>query len=97
LGAVAVTLHQLELFVALAKCLSMTQLAREMHVSQSAISHQLKRLQRELGKTFFHSQGRGITLTDEGARFRRNAEIVLSGVDKIYRKYGAKTPSVKKK
>ena len=93
----AVTLHQLELFVALAKCLSMTQLARELHVSQSAISHQVKRLQRELGKTFFHSQGRGIKLTDEGAKLRRNAEIVLSGVDKIYRKYGAKSHRAQKK
>ena len=81
----ALTLHQLRLFVALAKRLNMTQISREMHVTQPAISHLIKNLEREFGKTFFQSQGRGVKLTPAGARFLRKAETILSSIDKMYR------------
>jgi len=87
----ALTLHQLELFVALAKCLSMTRLSKEMHVSQSAISHQIKRLQRDFGRPLIKSRGRGVALTAEGTKFLRHAKAVLSRIDGLYRKPSSKT------
>ena len=86
----ALTLHQLKLFVALAKRLNMTEISKEMHVSQPAISHQIKKLEREFGKTFIQSQGRGVKLTPDGTSFLRKAETILSDVNEMYRRYGAK-------
>jgi len=87
---VALTLHQIRLFVALAKRLNMTEISKEMHLTQPAISHQIKNLEREFGKTFFQSQGRGVKLTRDGAKFLRKAESILSSVNEMYRRYGAK-------
>ena len=93
----ALTLEQLRCFVAVAQSLSTTTTSRNKYVTQSAISHQIKNLEREFGQTFIKSTGRGIALTEKGAQFWRDAETVLSGVDEMYRKYGGKTHSARKK
>jgi len=91
-----ITPHQLKLFVAVAKNLNMTRTSREIHVTESAISHQLKQLQREIERTLIRSNGRGIELTTDGVNFLRKAEVVLGNVDELYRKNDAKTRYAKK-
>ncbi len=81
-----ITLHQLKLFVSVAKGLSMTQTSREFHVTQSAVSHQIKRLEREFGKTFLQRNRRAMNLTDAGSAFLRESEVILSRVADLYRK-----------
>jgi DNA-binding transcriptional LysR family regulator len=83
----ALTLDQLRRFVAVAESLSVTETSRHMYVTQSAISHQIKNLEREFGQTFIKGNGRGVVLTEKGAEFWRDAERVLSGIDDLYRKY----------
>jgi len=52
--------------------------ARALHVSQSAISVQLKKLERSLGHDLFDRSGRSLTLTAEG-------KVVLEYAEEIFR------------
>lgn len=58
--------RQLEMFAAVAEAKSFTAAAQRLHVSQSAVSRQLKLLEEELGTPLFHRGVRGATLTDAG-------------------------------
>ena len=72
-----ITLHQLKLFVSVAKNLNMTETSREFHVSQSAVSHQIKKLERELGKTLV-ARAQVVQLSRSTlARTGRVVELVL--------------------
>jgi DNA-binding transcriptional LysR family regulator len=70
--------RQLEMFTAVAEEKSFTAAAERLHVSQSAVSRQLKLLEEELGTLLFHRGGRGASLTDSG-------EILLAAAHRITR------------
>lgn len=55
-----------------------TAAAEAMHVSQSAVSTQIKKLERALGHDLFDRSGRSLTLTPEG-------KVVLEYADEIFR------------
>src|SRR6266487_2854228 len=57
------SLNGLRAFEAAARHLSFTQAASELNVTQTAISHQIKRLEEELGVRLFIRQNRSLTLT----------------------------------
>jgi len=59
-------LNALRAFEAAARHLSFTQAAEELHVTQAAISHQVKALEDRLGVPLFVRTGRGLTHTPEG-------------------------------
>ena len=59
----------IRLFISTAKHLSITQAAREFHISQSAASRKLNQLEKELKCKLFKPHGRGIELTDSGRSF----------------------------
>lgn len=59
------SLNGLRAFEAAARHLSFTQAASELNVTQTAISHQIKRLEEELGIRLFVRQNRALTLTPE--------------------------------
>jgi LysR family glycine cleavage system transcriptional activator len=59
------SLNGLRAFEAAARHLSFTQAASELNVTQTAISHQIKRLEEELGMRLFVRQNRALTLTPE--------------------------------
>ena len=53
--------------------------AETLHVTTSAVSQQLAKLEREIGQPLLEKQGRGVRLTDAGrAAGRAHAERVLS-------------------
>ena len=58
-------LNALRAFEAAARHLSFTQAASELNVTQTAISHQIKRLEQELGIRLFIRQNRALALTPE--------------------------------
>ena len=60
----------------------MTSASEVLHVSQSALSKQMKDLETELGKKLFKRGSRSLSLTDEGILLRRRAEDILEMVDK---------------
>ena len=72
----------LRYFIEIAREGSMTAAAQVLHVSQSALSKQMKELENELGKKLFRRKSRSVSLTDEGILLRRRAEDILDMVDK---------------
>jgi LysR family glycine cleavage system transcriptional activator len=62
-------LNMLRAFEAAARCESVTLAAQELHVTQSAVSHQIKALETWLGVPLVQRSGRGLGLTAEGAAY----------------------------
>ncbi len=60
----------------------MTRAAQSLHVSQPALSKQMKELEKELGKKLFRRRSASLSLTDEGMLLRKRAEDILDMVDK---------------
>ncbi|CAI2933877.1 LysR family transcriptional regulator [Aminobacter niigataensis] len=61
-------LRALQSFEAVARHLSVSHAAQELGVTQSAVSHQIRRLSEELGERLVERQGRGLVLTEAGRR-----------------------------
>ncbi|HMH61742.1 MAG TPA: LysR family transcriptional regulator, partial [Bradyrhizobium sp.] len=59
------SLNGLRAFEAAARHLSFTVAASELNVTQTAISHQIRRLEEELGIRLFIRQNRALALTPE--------------------------------
>src|SRR2546430_14330028 len=57
-----VTLRQMRVFAAVARHLSFTRAARELHLTQPAVSQQVKLLQQEVGLPLFEHIGRKVRL-----------------------------------
>ncbi len=60
-------LNALRAFEVSARHLSFTRAALELHVTQNAVSAQVKNLEQQLGMPLFRRLPRGLALTDEGA------------------------------
>lgn len=63
------TLSQLEYFVSVGETLSVSQTAKKMFVSQSAVSKQIILLEKELGVMLFNRVGNSLELTESGQKF----------------------------
>lgn len=61
--------QKLYTFIKLAECQSTTKTALELHMTQPAVSQQLKALENEYNVTLFSREGRKIILTKEGKKF----------------------------
>ncbi len=68
-------------FEAAARLQSFTLAAEELNVSQPAISHAIKTLEKNIGKALFHRSHRKIELTQKGKKFYRD---VSEGLEHIY-------------
>ncbi len=66
------TLLQMSYILEVDRCGSMNRAARNLFLSQSALSAAIAEVERELGVTIFLRTNRGVTLTEEG-RARRSA------------------------
>jgi DNA-binding transcriptional LysR family regulator len=75
--------RQMQAFVAVARKRSFTLAAKELHITQSAVSHALKALEDDLGCRLFDRVGRGVCLTYHGEQFLRRAELVLREMDRV--------------
>lgn len=75
-------LRTLRYFLEIAREENMTKAAERLHVSQSALSRQVKSLESELGKRLFIRHSFRIELTPEGHLLRTRAEDILKMVDK---------------
>ena len=69
--------HHLLYFWRVAKAGHLTQAANELHVSQSALSNQIRQLEDRLGAALFERTGRRLVLTDTG-------QLVLSYAEDIF-------------
>ena len=73
----SVTLSTLRGFEAAARTASFALAADELHLSHSAVSHQIKLLEQELGQPLFRRVGRSVVLTDAGKDFARTVREIL--------------------
>ena len=72
-------------FEAAARHLSFTRAADELHVTQAAVSHQIKALEEWLGVTLFRRQTRGVLLTDAGQVYLPALTGALDAIDRATR------------
>lgn len=70
--------HALKLFYQVAKTGSFTKAADILHISQPAVSSQIKRFEQEIGVSLFKQQGRGIVLTEFGEALAEKAKNLIS-------------------
>src|SRR5436305_1781291 len=74
-------IRHLRSVVAIARHGSFTKAGEELHLAQSAVSQQVRRLEAELGITLFTRTSRNVELTPEGTVVLEYARRVLSEVD----------------
>jgi DNA-binding transcriptional LysR family regulator len=68
-------------FEAAARHLSFTKAARELHVTQSAVSRQVKTIEDQLGVRLFRRMNRALLLTEEGQALARAVGAALAGIE----------------
>jgi DNA-binding transcriptional LysR family regulator len=71
-----VNLHHLNTFLAVARSLSFTKAAGELHLTQPTVSSGVGELERSLGVRLFNRSGRSISLTMEGRLLLAYAEQI---------------------
>lgn len=74
-------LRHLRYFVAVAEKENISQAAKILHVSQPALSRQMRDLEEELGISLFKRGGKFVRLTEAGNVFLREAHAALMRVD----------------
>ena len=75
------SLSTLRGFEAAARSGSFAQAAEELHLTHSAISHQIRSLERELGQPLFRRVARSVVLTDAGKDFAQTVRRALRTLD----------------
>ena len=61
-----IELVKIETFLRASETLSFSETAKQLHMSQPSVSHQIKTLEQELGVTLFERGGAGLRLTEAG-------------------------------
>jgi DNA-binding transcriptional LysR family regulator len=88
-GVVTPEVRQMRYFTAVAEHGSFTGAARQLHVTQQAVSQQVKALERLLGVTLLERSSRRVELTPEGLVFLADCRRVLAGADRAARRVQA--------
>ena len=74
------SLNFLNTFESVARHLSFTNAAKELFVTQAAVSHQIKALEEYLGVKLFHREKRKVLLSDEGQKLLPSVVSGLQGI-----------------
>lgn len=73
----------LRAFVAVNDAGSFTRAAQRLHLTQSAVSHQIRRLEEQVGRPLLFRTTRSLTLTEDGEDFLRYARDILDLLDAL--------------
>jgi len=76
-------LYQLRTFAAVAEEGHLTRAAERLHVSQPAVSGQIKALEQELGLRLFDRSASGMLLTVAGRELLGHAQRVLTAAEEL--------------
>jgi DNA-binding transcriptional LysR family regulator len=78
-----VTLRQLSIFEAVARHQSVSRAAAELHLTQPAVSMQVKQLEEQIGVPLLEQVGRRLFLTDAGKELHGHARGVAERIDAL--------------
>ena len=87
-------LRTLRSFLAVAREGNVTRAARQLHITQPALSRQLGELEREMGCELLVREPRGVTLTEQGMLLRKRADEIVSLADRTERELRAPAAEV---
>src|SRR5262245_6770284 len=83
------SIHALRVFEAAARYMSFTETARELCITQTAVSHQVKALENELGLALFRRAPRRVALTPAGRAWAAELAPVFAQLHAAHRKLRA--------
>ena len=75
-----VTIRQLQIFATAAAHLSFARTSEQLHLTQAAVSIQVKQLEGLVGLALFERRGRKVHLTEAGEHLARYARVVLDAL-----------------
>lgn len=75
-------LYQLRAFFTVARTLNFTEAAKRLHVTQSAVSHAVRKLERSAGEELLAKTGNKFSLTEPGETLYRACETVFYELEK---------------
>lgn len=87
-------LHALQGFVAAARNGNLSRTAEAMHLTVSALSHQIRGLEERIGTPLFVRNARGVTLTPDGEQLFQRIAPHLSAIEDALRPYRARRDDV---
>jgi DNA-binding transcriptional LysR family regulator len=94
-----VTLRQIRVFSAVARNLSFTRAARELHLTQPAVSQQVKLLEQDIGLPLFEHIGRKVQLAPAGVELlsyaNRALELLREAAESLAAMRGLKRGALK--
>ncbi|RYE02067.1 MAG: transcriptional regulator GcvA [Sphingomonadales bacterium] len=77
-------LSAVRVFEAAARHGNFTRAAEELGMTQAAVSYQVKLLEERLGATLFRREGRGVVLTETGARAAPQVSRAFDAIDQAF-------------
>ncbi len=80
---IRLTLHQLNILEAVSRCGSFSRASTELHLSQPAVSMQIKQLEESLGLPLFEQIGKRIHLTAAGKEVLSYARAITQQLDEL--------------
>lgn len=81
---ITLRLEDLQTFIIVSDCRSMTKAAMQLHLSQQTISSTIKSLETELEKKLFTRSKNGTVLTPQGKEVYDSAKSILKQIDALY-------------
>ena len=76
-----ISLNGLRVFEASARHLNFTSAAEELHITQAAVSQQVRSLESQLGAKLFDRQARGLELTTPGQELLTATRPALDSIN----------------
>ena len=83
--ALHITMRQLQVFESVARHLSFTRAAEELHLTQPAVSMQVKQLESMIELPLFEQMGKKVHLTEAGHAMVRHSRTMMSHLSEIER------------
>lgn len=77
----------LRAFVAVTEAGGFTRAAARLHLTQSAVSHQIRRLEQQVGRRLLSRTTHSLTLTEDGSDFLRHAERILASHEALTQRF----------
>lgn len=77
----------LRAFMAVSETGGFTSAARRLNLTQPAVSHQIRRLEEQIGRPLIRRTTRRLTLTEDGEDFLQHARQILAGLDALSQRF----------